>query len=57
MTKPQAVADFQETFRPVMADLRRDRVALREEWSNYTDSLCKSGLITIRQYETWTSPF
>lgn len=35
----------------------KDSVAKREAWNVYTDSMCKDGLITERQYETWSNPF
>ena len=28
----------------------------REEWSNYTDALCKDGQISDWQYENWSQP-
>lgn len=34
-----------------------DVVAKREAWNNYTDSLCKEGYITSKQYHNWTNPF
>lgn len=62
MTKVTALA----FFKSLLIDLKEqgfwpygegDKVALREAWNNYTDSLCKDGMITERQYETWTNPF
>lgn len=38
-------------------DGRVDRVARAEAWSNYTDALCKDGMITLKQYESWSNPF
>lgn len=26
-------------------------------WSTYTDMLCKDGIITQKQYDTWATPF
>ena len=60
LTKKQALAIFKgelmdnERFYNFIVN---DKVALRESWNNYTDSLCKDGLITERQYNTWTQPF
>ena len=34
-----------------------DVVAKRTEWNNYTDALCKDGLITTNQYVNWHQPF
>lgn len=60
LTKKQAL----ETFKSVLKEnqesynlIIKDRTALREAWNNYTDSLCKDGMITERQYETWTNPY
>ena len=36
---------------------RGDEVAKRTEWNDYTDALCKDGLITSKQYDTWDQPF
>ena len=36
--------------------LRDDPIAIREEWNNYTDALCKGGEITPKQYDTWEIP-
>lgn len=33
-----------------------DKPALREAWNNYTDTLCKCGLISARQYDQWLHP-
>lgn len=59
MTKVEAVAIFRKDW--VSACLRNlrlktDRVAHNEAWGNFTDSLCKSGQITERQYMTWDNP-
>lgn len=35
---------------------KNDEPAFHESWSNYTDSLCKGGEITERQYNTWSTP-
>lgn len=59
MTKNTAVADFRAFILPgVIAHYSKtDIVAIRTAWNDWTDSLCKSGQITLRQYETWTNPF
>lgn len=57
MTKRQAIKLFQqylrarEFYRPIIGP--RDKCAEREAWNNYTDALCKNGIITARQYDTW----
>lgn len=38
-------------------DGRIDRPARAEAWNNWTDGLCKAGVITQRQYDTWSNPF
>lgn len=55
MTKRDALGYFRQYY--ATPELRGDRVAQREAWSNYTDALCKAGEITLRQYETWSNPF
>lgn len=37
--------------------LRVDRLAVQFEWECFVDGLCRDGLITIKQYETWTFPW
>jgi len=54
MTKAQALHDFRNIHQGV---IRGDVIYTRENWNNYTDSLCKRGEITERQYNTWTNPF
>jgi hypothetical protein len=38
-------------------NLKGDSIAKREEWSYFTDSLCKQNYITMKQYESWSNPF
>lgn len=59
MRKNTAVADFRAFILPgVIAYYgKTDIVAIRTAWGDWTDSLCKSNQITLRQYETWTNPF
>ncbi len=33
-----------------------DKPARRMAWNDWTDSLCKNGEITQKQYATWTAP-
>lgn len=61
MSKADAVADFKENVMPGVReayekDGRPDFIARSEAWNNFTDALCKDGLITMHQYETWTHP-
>ena len=59
MTKKQAIAEFRETYAPAVRAKygRGDAVAMREEWSMFTDMLCRDRLITRRQCDAWTNPF
>lgn len=59
MTKQEALAEFNADCKPVIiAEMGfYDRVALAEEWSNFTDALAKQGCITRHQDQTWTNPF
>ena len=54
MNKQEAKRDF--VFNYLVYVPRGDEPALAEAWNNYTDSLCKSGHITPKQYSTWTHP-
>ena len=55
MTKAEALRDFRQLFKTF--GKRGDAIAKREDWNNYTDALCKKGLITLKQYENWGQPF
>jgi len=56
MTKAEALFYFKQLWNlPTWA--KKDKVAKRECWNNFTDSLCKSGDITLQQYERWNNPF
>ena len=64
MTKAQALKRFRElypteSFRYTGTGGRGrvDTIARSEAWNNYTDSQCKEGLITLKQYETWANPW
>ena len=54
ITKREALREFRSA---IGTTLNSDVIAKREAWSNYTDSLCKDGLITEKQYREWTNPF
>lgn len=61
MNKAEAVQQFREEVLPAVKatyeqDGKKDRIARREAWNNFTDALCKDGQITLSQYETWTHP-
>ena len=58
MTKKEALADFKENILPsIEKQYGKDKVARCEAWNNYTDTLCKDGHITAKQYHNWTNPF
>jgi hypothetical protein len=59
VTKAEIVRRFREDVLPhVIAHYgRADRVAIREEWNNWTDALCKDGEISLQQYDSWSNPF
>ena len=54
LTKKQAIIMFKEI---AMSIPSHDKPMLREAWNNYTDSLCKDGEISDRQYSTWSNPY
>lgn len=51
-----AVREFEDAQRHMYfnhADFWKAQLA----WSIFTDNLCKTGVITQRQYDTWLPPF
>ena len=53
MTKAEAVKLFRFIYKIKAIEngyRRGDEVAKRTEWNDYTDALCKDGLITTNQY-------
>jgi len=63
MNKRQVDASFKEHSLPHIDQVCRersgtiDRIARWEAWNNYTDGLCKDGLITDWQYHNWANPY
>jgi hypothetical protein len=57
LTKKNALAIFKEELYWLDVDIRSDKIAMRETWSNFTDSLCKDNMITMSQYERWSNPY
>jgi len=59
MTKKEALKYFKENILPEVIKQygKDDKIAICEEWNNYTDALCKAGKITSKQYNNWTNPF
>ena len=61
MTWEQACEQFaSEIFPQIQAvyeeDGKPDWPARSETWNNWTDSLCKNGIISDWQYENWSHP-
>ena len=61
MTKQEALAEWRGEWLPAIKkhyeqDGIPDYPARSEDWSIFTDGLCKDERITLRQYETWSSP-
>lgn len=63
MNKRQVDASFKEHVLPEVDRVciersgTTDRIARWEAYNNYTDMLCKDGMITIWQYENWGTPY
>ena len=60
MTKAKAIQLFRFIYKIKAEQLgyrKGDDIAKRTEWNDYTDALCKDGLITLKQYENWGQPF
>ena len=60
MTKAEAIKLFRFIYKIKAIEngyRRGDEVAKRTEWNDYTDALCKDGLITTNQYVNWHQPF
>lgn len=37
--------------------IKKDRLMVQEDWSFFTDRLCRDGEISMKQYESWTFPW
>lgn len=57
MTKNEAVKNFKETYSDFIKKNKKDKIAIKTAWNDYTDFLLKGGNITQKQYDTWTQPF
>ena len=60
-TKREALDEWRTAYLPSVKEAYEtdglpDYPARSESWSNFTDSLCKDGQVTLRQYESWVSP-
>ena len=61
MTRDEAIQQFEDFVLPYVIetfeqDGQPDKPARREEWNNWTDGLCKEGIISDWQYDNWTHP-
>ena len=57
LTKKHALEIFKGDRQGEELWRKLDSIAKRESWNNYTDSLCKAGDISLKQYESWSNPF
>jgi len=60
-TKRQALKEFKYVWQTYLSMYRTirsdDKIAKREQWNNFIDSLNKDGEVTDEQAATWTNPF
>lgn len=56
MTKAQAYKMFREIYSYLWEE-GADYWSAQEMWSFFTDSLCRDGVITQKQFATWSTPF
>ena len=62
MTKKEFMEIFKTEYMPYIISKEsemgfKDIPLRRETFNNVTDSYCKDGIITEKQYENWTNPF
>lgn len=55
--KHEVIAFCEAMFKHKPETFGGDVYAQREYFNNYIDALCKEGLITEHQYDTWINPF
>ena len=60
-TKREALDQWRTAYLPSVQEVYeqdgvKDGPARRESWGAYTDALCKSGEISLKQYENWVAP-
>ena len=54
ITKKEAEKIFKEDF---LTELnKKDKILIKTEWNNFTDSLCKDGQISEKQDNNWDYP-
>ena len=54
MTKKDAEKIFNENF--LTESNKKDKILIKTEQNNFTDSLCKDGQISEKQYNNWDYP-
>ena len=61
MTNHQAKQIFVEAYygnnEQLKLALKQDKLAVQFAWACFTDSMCRDGEITMKQYETWLFPW
>jgi len=63
LTFKETLAQFKADILPGICETEKqyangvDDIMRREEFNNFTDYLCKAGMISSEQYETWDNPF
>lgn len=57
MTKKEAFNLFKECYVYVLNKHKNDQPMKTQLWNYFTDSLCKEGRISEKQYSNWTNPF
>lgn len=60
LTKKTALSLFNEELAEMHMNgtiNKNDKHMMVEAWNNFTDVLCKDGMITDSQYNNWTNPF
>jgi len=57
LTKVQVLESFTYCYDDLKAAVKKDTIAVAEEWSNYTDMLHRDGEITDWQVNNWANPF
>jgi len=57
MTKKQVINELKSMCPNCQYNGKKDHVACSQCFNDFTDMLCKDGLITQDQYDNWTNPF
>ena len=54
MTKKEVEKLFKTEIYPTLN--KSDKPMIRELWHSFTDTLCKNGEISEKQYDNWNTP-